>query len=433
MRQLLERLGNPHEQAPAVHVTGTKGKGSTAAMIAAVARAGGYRVGLFTSPHISAFEERMSVGGRLPSRDEVVELVNCLVEPVAALDAAAGEMSPTYFELTTAMAWLYFARWHVELAVLEVGLGGRLDATNICRPAVCVITTISRDHMHLLGSEVTQIAREKAGIIKPGVPIVSGVLSPESRNVIEEVAAARGAPLFQLGRDFRYDYHPRGKEQTREVPHEPAKTQAATVDFDSCEHAWHGLPVPLRGEHQGHNVALAVAAIERLQAKGWRVSEREVRAGLPEVRWPARVEVVAENPTTVIDAAHNWASVAALVRTLSADFQPRSRVLVFAATRDKDTPGMLRQLLSQFDTVILTCYLSNPRSLPVEQLLQLARGLTDRPLHLAPDPRTAWELAGRIAGPDDLICVAGSFFIAAEIRELLVPPDPRAGTTAAPP
>jgi dihydrofolate synthase/folylpolyglutamate synthase len=174
------------------------------------------------------------------------------------------------------------------------------------------------------------------------------------------------------------------------------------------------------GAHQAHNTALAVTAVERLRRRGWRVSDEAVEAGLRSVRWPARIEVVAEQPTVVLDAAHNWASVTALLKTLDENFRPRSRILVFAATKDKDVLGMLRQLLPRFDTVILTCYLNNPRVVPLEQLAGMARSISSAPFHLAADTAAAWQLARRCAGPEDLICVTGSFFIAAEMRDLIL-------------
>lgn len=413
MQRLLELLGNPHEQIPVVHIAGTKGKGSTAAMVARVLSEAGYVTGLFTSPHISAFEERMTVCGVMPTSDEVVALVNRMVEPVALLDRCPEEMNPTYFEITTAMAWLYFAQKGVQLAVLEVGLGGRLDSTNVCRPAVCVITSISRDHTQLLGNEISQIAGEKAGIIKPGVPVVSGALHPEALRVIEQVSRERGAPLFQRGRDFDFTT---ATDQSAAA----AGIVKRTINYRCGECSLDALPVPLRGAHQAHNTALAVTVIERLRDAGWCVEEQALRRGLQEVHWPARIEVLQERPTIVVDAAHNWASIRALLETLESDFAPRARTLVFAATRDKDVAGMLRQLLPRFDTVILTSYLNNPRALAAEQLLELARSLSDLPVHMAHDPGAAWKLACRLSGPEDLICVTGSFFIAAEMRELIL-------------
>lgn len=431
-RELLARLDNPHEKIPAVHVAGTKGKGSTAAMIAAALTAAGYRTGLFTSPHISAFEERMAVDGVLPTPGGIVELVNSVLDAVTALDKTPGEMSPTYFEIATAMAWLYFLRQGVHVAVLEVGLGGRLDATNLCRPEVTVITTISRDHTRQLGSRLDQIAGEKAGIVKPGVPLVTGVTAREALMAIEAVCRERGAPIDRLGIEFTHRYRPAdsvvptgragdgGHSREGDGGHSPPYTPAGEVDVWTAGQEWTNVPVPLVGEHQARNAAVAVAALARLAQRGWGVPMEALRSGLARVHWPGRIEVLRREPTVIVDAAHNWAAIEALLQTLDDRFPARRRVLVFAATRDKDVSGMLRQLLPRFDSVILTCYQNNPRAVRVEELVRMAGDLSDAPFHWAPDPASAWKLAQRFAGPADLICITGSFFVAAELRELIL-------------
>lgn len=452
MRGLLQGLGNPQDRIPVVHIAGTKGKGSTAVMIASILRAAGYRVGLFTSPHISRFEERMTVNGSQPSESEIVELVNELLEPVAELDQELGGMNPTYFEITTAMAWQYFAQQQADIVVLEVGLGGRLDATNVCRPEACVITSISRDHTHLLGSEVQQIAREKAGIIKAGIPVISGVVNSPARDEIEDICQQRQAPLRQLECDFHYHYIPGatetsiGGELTLVLPtsatvsletaaqgatgspspltqsgHASTAVQTPSQFLDKCgdELCLDHLPLPLLGAHQAHNAALAVRTAIELAYRGWKIDAAAIRVGLKQVIWPARIEVVRRDPLTIVDAAHNWASISALNQTLDQQFAGRPRVAIFAATQDKDVQGMLRQLLPSFEIVILTCYQSNPRSVPVEVLYAMSRLVSDRHAHLCADPRSAWTLANRLVPPGGLICVTGSFFIAAEIRELI--------------
>jgi dihydrofolate synthase/folylpolyglutamate synthase len=408
MREFLRRLGDPHESIPAVHIAGTKGKGSTAAFLSSVLTAAGVRTGRFTSPHISVFEERLAVDGVQPTEAELATLVNSISEVVSALDETPGRMSPTYFEIATALAWQYFRQRGAELAVLEVGMGGRLDATNVCRPVVTAITTISRDHTRHLGSRIEQIAREKAGIIKPGIPLISGVAAPEAQRVIAEVCGEQGAPLWQLGRDFDYRYEP------------PSDQAGPLVSVQTPRGAWHELPLPLLGEHQAANAAVAIAALEVLADQGWGVTPPAVREGLSRVRWPGRIEIVGRQPMIIIDAAHNWAAIAALLKTLDESCPARRRVLVFAATRDKDIRGMLRQLLPRFETVVLTAFQNNPRNVPIDELERLARTLGDQLLHSAPDPATAWKLARRLASPADLICVTGSFFIAAELRELIL-------------
>src|SRR5262245_19729871 len=350
MRELLRRLGNPQEMIPAVHIAGTKGKGSTAALTAQILTAAGIRTALFTSPHISAFVERMAVDGAIPAKEELARLVETVSGVVADLDKTPGQMSPTYFEIATAMAWLYFSERQAEIAVLEVGMGGRLDATNVCRPAVSIITTISRDHTRQLGSRLDQIAREKAGIVKPHIPVISGVTGEPGCSVIVETCRALEAPLFLLGRDFDCEYHPGVIGPTG------AGAGCCTATVRTARAVWTDLPLPLVGQHQARNLALAAAAVERLEEQGWAIPTAAVASGLAQLRWPGRIEILGRAPTVIVDAAHNWEAIAALLRTLEESFPARRRILVFAATRDKDVSGMLRQLLPRFDSVVQTCF-----------------------------------------------------------------------------
>ncbi len=417
MSELLALLDNPQSRLPIVHIAGTKGKGSTSAMIAAILSAAGYRTGLFSSPHLDRLEERMAVDGHPCSPEELVELVDLLRPAVAQLDQAASrrrpqEPGPTYFELTTAMALLHFVRRGVQAAVLEVGLGGRLDSTNVCLPAVSVITNISFDHMRQLGNTLAAIAREKAGIIKPGVSVVSGVVEDEPRAVIEEISHERGCPLLQLERDFHYEYAP-----PRDVDHEPARgTMDYRLAIASRRRAHEKIALGLLGRHQAGNAAVALTAIDELARQGWQISEAAIRRGLGEVRWPARVEVAARRPAVILDTAHNVASIEALVATLAESFSARERILVFATTREKEVETMLRRLLPQFDRIILTQYQNNPRGVPPEELAAIASQTQAAAVRVCPTPAAAWEAVHSLAGEKDLVCITGSFFIAAEMR-----------------
>ncbi|MGD9723227.1 MAG: folylpolyglutamate synthase/dihydrofolate synthase family protein [Pirellulales bacterium] len=416
MRQLLERLGNPQQGLAIVHVAGTKGKGSTAAMIAAVLKAAGRRTGLFSSPHLDRVEERIAIDGAACTADELAHLA-ARVRPIVLemdelpTDDPQESNRPTYFEVVTAMALVYFAERRVDAAVLEVGLGGRLDSTNVCQPLVSVITSISFDHMLQLGNTLAAIAGEKAGIIKPGVPVVSGVILDEPQQVIADVAAEHGCRLVQRGRDFDFRYHPpRGLEQG------PARGRIEYWDGRAAKGDVTTLELELLGDHQAANAAVALATLAELRRLGWNISPAAIERGLEEVRWPARVEVVRRQPTVVLDAAHNVASIEALVRVLTESFSPGPRLLVFATTRDKDLRGMLRVLLGAFDEVILTRYWQNPRAVPPEELAELAAEIGGAPVHVAADPATAWNLASQLATPRHLVCITGSFFIAAEMR-----------------
>ncbi len=418
MRRLLSLLDRPDERLPVVHVAGTKGKGSTSVMTAEILSAAGYRTGLFTSPHVAAFEERMVVDGQRPAPEHVVELVNRLVEPVEKMDGSSQGGGPTYFELATALAWLYFLDRGAEVAVLEVGLGGRLDATNVCRPLVGVITNISRDHTNVLGSSLAQIAGEKAGIVKPGIPLMSGVAAGPAGDVVDQVCRREASPLYRLGREI--DWRPTEDGPRRAAAKAIVPAGPLAIDVQTPWGQWTRVPVPLRGLHQGANAALAVATAGLLASRDLRISSRAIHEGMSAVRWPARIEVIAHSPMVVVDAAHNWASTEALVRTLDAQFTARRRILIFAATKDKDVGGLLRLLLPRFDTVILTQYRTNPRGVAIEELAGLAEATSLRPCHVAADASSAWRIARRLATPDDLICVTGSFFIATELRAIIL-------------
>jgi dihydrofolate synthase / folylpolyglutamate synthase len=417
MRRLLAEIGNPHQTFKVVHIAGTKGKGSTSAMTASILTAAGHKTGLYTSPHVSAFEERMVVDGAAPTHDHFVDLVNRLIEPIERMDRAPDGPGPTYFELATALAWLYFRDCAAELAVLEVGLGGRLDATNVCDPHVCVVTNISRDHTNVLGYTTAEIAREKAGIIKSQVPVISGVAPGPAGDVIEETCRRLDCALYRLGRDLSWDPHP-----SADFPASAGRqSPGLLIDVRTPWGTWQGLKPSLRGNHQADNATLAIAAATLLRQQDVNIPERAVATGIENVRWPARIEVIASRPTTVVDAAHNWAATEALIQTIERDFACAARrILIFAATRDKDVAGMLRLLLPRFDSVVLTQYQTNPRALSIDELTGLVEAICSRPCHVAADPAAAWRLASHLATVDDLVCVTGSFFIAAELRELIL-------------
>lgn len=459
MRRLLALLGDPHLGLKAVHIAGTKGKGSSAAMLEAVLRAAGYRTGLYTSPHLSHVEERLVVNGSPCPRETFVRLAAELQQAVGRLEAAGGwegTSGPTFFEITTAMAFLGFAQARVDLAVLEVGLGGRLDSTNVCCPEVCLITSISFDHMRQLGNTLAKIAWEKAGIIKPGVPVVSGVVEDEPREVIARRAEDLAAPLIQRGRD--YEARPPVPDPDAERPCAETDRTAPSPEalgiwpgetFDYQEpagpqprYALGQLRVGMLGRHQAINAAGVVATVRQLvQRRGWSIDEAALRTGLAEGRLPGRVEVLGTRPCLVVDVAHNPAAIDALLATLRARLAPRRRILVFASSKDKDYRAMLRRLMPAFDVVLLTRYVENPRAASPELLLTCALALQDElsasaagrlaEVHLAAHPEEAWRLARLVAGPDDLVCVTGSFFLVAELRPIIQQHLARAACAAA--
>jgi dihydrofolate synthase/folylpolyglutamate synthase len=416
MRQLLTRLGQPDAGMKIVHVAGTKGKGSTSVMIAAMLTAAGYRTGVFSSPHLEQIEERFAVDGQPCTSDELVALVNRMVPVVRAMDeeaASEGDPAggPTYFEITTAMALVHFVEHQVDAAVLEVGMGGRLDSTNVCLPVVSVITSISFDHMRQLGNTLASIAREKAGIVKPGVPVVCGVTDVEPQAVIAQTARDHGCRLIQIGRDFAFEYR--------------AKPTVAKFDFrylvPTQEFHLNSLMLAMPGRHQAANAAIALATISELRHQGWCISNDAIRSGLSRAALPGRVEITSSDPTIVLDTAHNPASARALVETL--DELPRSRrTLILSISHDKDVPAVVRELATHFDRIVVTQYQENPRAVPAEELLKtVAEAVGRNPIDvvLRPTPKEAWQFAIDSAAPGECICIAGSFYLAAEMRPLI--------------
>jgi dihydrofolate synthase/folylpolyglutamate synthase len=429
MRTLLHRLGDPDAGIPIIHVAGTKGKGSTSALIAAILHAAGYEVGVFSSPHLENLEERFCINGRPCSADELVALVDRIRPAIQQMDVAAdavGDISqqPTFFEMTTAMALMHFADRPVDAIVLEVGLGGRLDSTNVCQPAVTVITSISLDHTKQLGDTTAKIAAEKGGIIKPGVPLILGRVDDDARNVILRIARDHGSRVIEAGQDFQVVYRP---------PHEvDDHATFGELDFIELRSA---APLELKsatlrllGQHQAANAAVALATVLELRRQGWLISTDAMRSGLAAASLHGRIEVIGRRPTVVLDVAHNVASVQALVDSLDESFASRERTLIFAASRDKDVAGMIRVLLPHFQRMIVTQFQENPRAVPTEQITQICRAELQR-LGMAEDakqvvalkmPEDAWRSARELASADELICITGSFFIAAELRPLAI-------------
>jgi dihydrofolate synthase / folylpolyglutamate synthase len=391
IRTLLAALGNPQERYPALLIAGTKGKGSTAAMAESILRAGGYTTGLFTSPHLHTFRERIRVSGEMISEEELlryVELIKSEAERIEGLTA---------FEIISAIAFRYFADKKIDMAVLEVGLGGRLDATNVVNPAAAVITSISFDHTQILGNTLSLIAREKAGIIHPGSTVITAPQYTEALESIEQVCRSNGAELIKIGRDWQWVSLERGLKQQRFKIGHTAYT------------------IPLLGVHQQVNAVTAMAAVHVFVEKtGFKLEEEAYARGLEQVDWPGRLEVLSWQPALVVDSAHNGDSARKLRLALE-DLFPYTRLtLVFGASADKDIEGMLEELLPAADSVIAVPA-AHPRAMPAEQLAEIARKL-GREIDTCPSVRQGLELALQKAKSDSLICVTGSIFTVAEAR-----------------
>lgn len=396
-RAVLAALGDPHRAYPVIHITGTKGKGSVGAMCAAALRESGLKVGLYSSPHLQDYRERFRINNQLISPEEFTELVNQLrpvVETVPDL---------TWFEVTTALGFLYFAQEKVDVAVIEVGLGGRLDATNVVSPVVSVITSLSYDHTHLLGNSLASIAREKAGIIKPGAPVVSAPQPSEALAVLEQVAAENGSPLILVGRDWLYS-------PEHSTPH--GEWFRAGPSGQPTQPYFTALP----GEHQALNATVALAALDCAAQAGLPVTAEGIRLGFAQVDWPGRLEVVERSPLLVLDAAHNGESAWRLRAALDALFPQRPLVLIFGASADKDVTGMFAALLPVAD-VLVAAQAIHPRALDPATIADTARraGFAG-PVYQIPDVREALRQARALAGPEGLIVTTGSLFIVGEVR-----------------
>lgn len=418
MVRFMADFGDPHRRYPSLHIAGTKGKGSVAAMCASALRTGGYRTGLYTSPHLLEFGERIQVDGEHIPRAAVAALVERLRARVPEHPGI------TTFELTTALAFLYFEQAQVDVAVLEVGLGGRLDATNIVTPRVAVITSLSYDHQSLLGHTLGEIAGEKGGIIKPGVPVVTAPQPPEALAVLEQVAAARGAPLTRVGHDWLY--RPREQSlagQTFEIWSAREAQQINALRALGHAAAWRPevMELSLLGQHQVENGAVAYAALQALREQGVPLAPWAIRAGLHATRWPGRFEVVSQQPALVLDGAHNADSAAKLAATVREYYAGRPVTLVFGASSDKDVAGMLRALLAPETGVrrVVVTQAVHPRAQEPEALAALVAQLAPPDsvsVQTAPTVAQAVAEAVQGAGPEEVIVATGSLFVVAEAR-----------------
>jgi len=401
IRRLLDLVGNPQLRLPAVHVGGTNGKGSTAAMLASILRAAGYRTGLYTSPHLASFTERIRVDGAPIGEEEVARLAAELSAACAGRffesppPPPPGQLPhPTFFELTTAMAFLHFVRQGTEVAVVEVGLGGRLDATNVIRPRAALLTNVGFDHREYLGETIEEIAQEKAGIVKPGVPVLT-TADGAALEVIRRAAAERGSPLAVVAELYRWRLR-------------DADISGSVFDLEGPGGRYPGLRIPLPGRHQVGNAVLAVAAAECLATQGFRVQADALREGLQAVRWPGRLQVLPGAPRIILDGAHNPPGAQALGEFLADRRSELGRlVLVFGVLRDKDWRTMLSQLLPAADALVLTRPPSDRQEDPDAVRAALSVAL---PVSVAPEVADAIAAARSLAGPAGTVLVTGSLY-----------------------
>src|SRR5512143_588394 len=406
-RTLMEVMGNPHKKFRSVHIAGTNGKGSTSAFLEGMLSAAGYRVGLYTSPHLVSFTERLRIDNVQISEQKVVELARRVREGSHGVPAADGakSLNPTFFEVTTAMAFSWFAEESVDIAVVEVGMGGRLDSTNVITPLVSVITNIDLEHTEFLRSTLELIAREKTGIIKPCVPVFTGAIQPSVVEVIEQEAAAKHARVYRLTKDF--------------IAHNIFHDRTQVFDYRGVQASYSKMRITMQGRYQVDNACLAIAAAECMRIEEITIAESALRRGLEQTRWEGRLELVAQKPDIFLDGAHNPASakmLAGAVREMKSAY--RRLVLVVGILSDKDYRGILAELVPLAEHVIVT----RPQYSRAMDVQALASEI--RELHSAV---TTTETVGHaivkareISMADDLILVTGSLYVVGDARAVIV-------------
>jgi dihydrofolate synthase/folylpolyglutamate synthase len=404
MNRLLAALDNPHRQFRSVHIAGSKGKGSTATMLANMLQNCGYKVGLYTSPHLLEVRERIVANGEMIKELELTRLLS----RIAGVARGFKSSSPTYFEVLTAAAFMYFADQKVDIAVVETGVGGRLDSTNVIRPEVCAVTSISLDHTNVLGESLREIAEEKAGIFKAGVPVISAPQKPEVKKALREAAEHAKTAVRFTGEDIEFSYR---FESSRPFgPHTRICVATSETRFDH-------LHVPLLGDHQAVNCSVALACMAALKERGFDFDEQKAIDGLAKVRLAGRMEMIWENPRIMVDGAHNAASINALMRAIGQNVPYDSMVVIFGCQADKDVRGMLRHIQLGADKVIFT-YSGAARTADPHELLSAYAEMCGKMAQVAESLEEACDIATRAVGRDDLICICGSFYLVGKAKRL---------------
>jgi len=400
---LLYLLGDPHEKLKIIHVGGTNGKGSTSSLISSILQSDGYKVGLYTSPHLVDFTERIEINRKPIERKKVSELLERIKPSIEKVANTPSYGHPTFFEVITSLAFLYFFEEQVDFLVLEIGLGGRLDATNVCEPLISVITHIDYDHMDKLGNSLEEIAREKGGIIKPeGVTITSNQYN-EAYNEIKKIAEGKNSLIYGIGREINYEI---------------VKSNIKGVIFDlkGIYRNYKNLHTPLLGRHQAENAATAISAIEALKIRGVKISEKAIRAGLEKVKWTGRLEIIQNNPTLILDGAHNPSGVKIVRQALEEIFSYHRLILVLAIFADKDYKKMI-QILAPNADLIITTKAKNPRATPPQIIAkEAAQYIEKNKIIVTEDISQAINSALSNSKEEDLICITGSLYTVGEAK-----------------
>jgi len=394
IRNILKELGNPQNRFSSIHIAGTNGKGSIASGIASILIAAGYRVGLYTSPHLVTFNERIQINGRAISNKRVVAAHR------AVQAVHRGKREPTFFEFATAMAFFEFAEQQIDWGIIETGMGGRLDATNIVRPAVCVISNISLEHKFYLGNTIAEIAAEKGGIVKKGTPVVTGVRRKQAIDTIEAIAQKKAAPLFRLGKDFKV-----------------RRKFTGGFHYHGLDNHWKNLSTSLLGPHQVDNAAISLAVCEILKQQDVSISEENLRKGLGAIQWPGRLEIVGNGPKIILDGAHNLMAARNLARYLRTSLNTKSITMVLGILDDKPYQAMLQALVPLCRRLIVTRPVID-RALQPEKLYEAARPLAQN-IAMAPNVDAAVKTALSNAETNDIICIAGSLYVVGEAKQTL--------------
>jgi dihydrofolate synthase/folylpolyglutamate synthase len=394
IRKILTGLGNPQKSFACIHVAGTNGKGSVASSLASILTRAGYKTGLYTSPHLVDFNERIQVNHR------PITNANVMAAYRAIRKVHSGDREPTFFEFATVMAFFEFARQKVDWAIIETGMGGRLDATNIMRPRISIITNISLEHRDYLGNTLAQISGEKAGIIKNRIPIITGIRQKKALAVVEKTARDKSAPLYRLGKDFKVRRHASGD-----------------FSYYGLEATWRHLKTGLLGRHQVDNAALVLAACEILNDRTPQLSLEDIQIGLIQNRWPGRLEMVSDKPRILLDGAHNFIAARNLARFLSTNLAGQNITMIIGILDDKPYKAMLNCLLPTANRVILTRAKIN-RAMEPEKLETIAKNILPA-VSIIPDVKQALASAIKTAKSDDVICVAGSLYVVGEAKEAL--------------
>ena len=394
IKDVLNALGNPQNNFVSIHVAGTNGKGSVASALSSILHESGYKVGLYTSPHLVRFNERICINNRQISDADVVKSFK------AVQQVHHGNRSPTFFEFATAMALYEFGRQTVDWAVIETGMGGRFDATNVIQPAMSIITNVSMEHRDYLGNTLARITREKAGIIKQGAPVVTAIKQKQAQAVVLRTAAKKSAPLYVLGKNFKV-----------------RRQGAGEFSYYGIENTWHNMHTPLLGHYQVANAALAIAACELLNKDKAEISRKNIQDGLSKTRWPGRLEIVSDNPLVILDGAHNLIAARNLAKYLSENLAHRRITLVVGILDDKPYEAMLKSLLPVCSQVIIT-RAKTERALAPQRLYTAAKKIISD-VTMIPEVAAAARQAIETASPDDVICIAGSLYVVGEAKEAI--------------